>query len=1075
MDRLQYKEGVLSILKGGMGWYDSYDEISEFKQHLHQEEVGLAHEKLKYGWVLYETEQRQYSYYTRQLQDKIIKLLKHMASEYLSRGYHYMMQFWGVVKEEGKHHHLSSSHLPFLVTQLSKGVCCWYRKQSRDEVYVVNVEADGGDEEQLGGVVGRVYRNKRPESSPDLRLYSAHDFPMRDKAAACGFKGYVAFPVFDSNTNQCYGVLELLSNSFSMLLDTYLLSELDRGLQIADLRSTHNCTTKRRKPESEIKEILELAKKKVPQLCMAQVWVPCQQCQCVNINTNLCCMEFVYHVISENTNRDYDVLEYHGASEFHKLQIDIRSCHSNLCDLTISRNPMAHYAQMARMSRSFAVSLEDINNSINLYVIQFFLQPNISKDYSQQQLLMIMATKLKGFKFVVDYEKPNAIGCGLNVMESYEENFSESEFTTYLEIVSDSCCQRPSSEDKVCKGWVFSCQNLAESDSLLMYEKVENFMKSLRMKQGYWIVQFWKAKMEKDGCYLQTLDQPFVVGRLAMGLASFRTKCMRYPYFVDDQAKEEKLPPLARVFRNRHHEISPDHLFPYTTNEFSITNHAVDCGNKGGYLALPVFDDEHNHKCVGVLEFLGFDYDQLQLIKDGLKIAKLRWTYTDFCPRFLPYQPPHNIIYGKEEALYEIREALELCEYIPQLHMANVWVPNEECDISTNMSCMKLALSTSRYCVNFTPSNRVDWIHLQTRKETVLGMVLASENKSCFCHYEVSNRCEDYFAICLQSSLPEDDLLYVVEFFLLPGPPTYQYIRSFLNFLLPIIQHEFKSFKLACGKQLGEELVVEVIEFSDANKLDSSDSEHTDVFPIKFKSVQYSQHSEEQHTEEHNVAASNSKRKEKGKRKTEEPSITASETNSKEKGKQKIEEPVADSKTREKGKRKSGRMNLNLEILKQHFGKPLKDVEKELGVGRSTIKRACKEYHIDRWPNKEEHIKNLSLIQKQSGRDSQQDTSNEYTHPVIVVEEEKEKVMIKVKYKEDTIKFELCLSLGVSKLFEEVATRLKLKVDTFKLKYVDEDNDEILLACDADLHLCPKTLTATGRTCIHFFVQIISK
>ncbi|XP_057801122.1 protein NLP6-like isoform X5 [Salvia miltiorrhiza] len=1025
MDRLQYKEGVLSILKGGMGWYDSYDEISEFKQHLHQEEVGLAHEKLKYGWVLYETEQRQYSYYTRQLQDKIIKLLKHMASEYLSRGYHYMMQFWGVVKEEGKHHHLSSSHLPFLVTQLSKGVCCWYRKQSRDEVYVVNVEADGGDEEQLGGVVGRVYRNKRPESSPDLRLYSAHDFPMRDKAAACGFKGYVAFPVFDSNTNQCYGVLELLSNSFSMLLDTYLLSELDRGLQViilsqrilptiyptytchvkyvitfiisiqnADLRSTHNCSTQRREPESEIEVKLELAKKTVPQLHMAQVWVPCQQCQCVNINTNLCCMEFVYHVISENeqvdtdtdTDTDYGVLEYLGASEFHKLQIDIRSCHSNLCDLTISKNPLAHYAQMARMSHSFAVSLEDINNSSHLYVIQFFLQPNNSKYYSQQQLLRIMAMKLKGFKFVDDYEKPNAIGCCLNVMESYEEIFSESEFTTYLEIVSDSCCQRPSSEDEVYKGWVFSCQNLVESDSLLIYEKVETFMKSLRMKQGYWIVQFWKARMEKDRCYLQTLDQPFAVGRLAMGLASFRTKCMRYPYFVDDQAKEEELPPPARVFRNRHHEISPDHLFPYTTNEFSITNYAVDCGSKGGYLALPVFDDEHNHKCVGVLEFLGFDYDQLQLIKDGLKVAKLRWTYTDFYPRLLPYQPPHNIIYGKKEAVNEIREALQLCEAIPQFHMANVWVPNEECVISTNTSCMKLALST-HYDEHFTPTDRVDWIHVQTGKETVLGMVLASENKSCFCHYEVSNRCEDYFAICLQSSLPEDDLLYVVEFFLLPGPPTYQYIRSFLNFLLPIIQHEFKSFKLACGKQLGEELVVEVIEFSDSSKLDSPELEQAHVFPIKFKSVQYEhQHTQEQHTQECNVAA-------------------------------------LDSKSREKGKRKSG-ISLTYEVLEPHFGKPLKDVEKDLGVGRSTIKRACRDYGIGRWPNRKEHEKNLPLFQEQNGGDSHQDTSNESTHPVIVAEEEKEKVMIKVKYKEDTIKFELCLSLGVSKLFEEVATRL---------------------------------------------------
>lgn len=81
---------------------------------------------------------------------------------------------------------------------------------------------------------------------------------------------------------------------------------------------------------------------------------------------------------------------------------------------------------------------------------------------------------------------------------------------------------------------------------------------------------------------------------------------------------------------------------------------------------------------------------------------------------------------------------------------------------------------------------------------------------------------------------------------------------------------------------------------------------------------------------------------------------------------------------------------------------------------------------------------------------------------------------MKVTYKEDTIKFKLCLSLGVTKLFEEVANGLNLKISTFKLKYLDEDNEEILLSRDVDFQYCPRIPTASGDTCIKLFVQLIS-
>lgn len=162
----------------------------------------------------------------------------------------------------------------------------------------------------------------------------------------------------------------------------------------------------------------------------------------------------------------------------------------------------------------------------------------------------------------------------------------------------------------------------------------------------------------------------------------------------------------------------------------------------------------------------------------------------------------------------------------------------------------------------------------------------------------MSDRCDICFAICSQSS-HTGDLVYVMEFFLYQGPATYEYeyVRSFLNFLVPVMKHELRSFKMACGKELGEELVVDVIEFSDANRVEfSSESEVEGVFPIKFKSVLYSQ-VKYLHTDEEEYST-----------------VVAS-----------------GSKTREGGKMKT-KLLLSLDVLKPHFGKKLKDVAEELVV-----------------------------------------------------------------------------------------------------------------------------------------------
>ncbi|XP_042012731.1 protein NLP7-like isoform X2 [Salvia splendens] len=926
------------------GCLDEYSSITDFKQNLGEE--PLIHEEFAGGWVLYENEkEKEKEKLSSQL--KIISLLRIITSS--SYGMvahsHCLMQFWTV---EGSHHYLSCSHHPFYVGSLHKGLCR-LRKLCIDQQYV----AGGGDDEQQLGGVGRVYRNMLPESTQDLSLYSTHEFPMRDEAARCGFRAYIALPLFDStHPNQFYGVLEIFLGCNYVHMMRHLLSLLGGELQSAGLRSNHKPTIANimRRPGSDISEVLELAMETIPRIYLALVWIPCNK-QCSNISTNLRCMEMVSFIDSQTKilnsgiDIDADMRVYLLACEYHNLQIDLRRCHSTLRGLTISENSMAHYAQRARMSHCIAVSHQSNDNNLD-YVIQFFLRPKYTRDdHSLRLLLRLLKINLKsvsvmfvsGKSLLEEYERPDATECesidSFSLIKSNKQNLLELDMTTYLKTV-DSCCLKPSSAGTD-KGWVFClpaeqsvCEEHVESNSSLVKEKMEGLMGKIAKKSwkhNNWIVQFWAPKMENDRCCLKTSDQPYAVGCLAEGVASFRKHCMENYYFVDDKAKQDELGPPGRVFRFKHPEISPD-LFYYTREEFPKRNFAMVCGNRG-YLALPVFGNKVKgcYKIVGVLEFLGFCHSDLPLIEKLMKATRLR-SHINYCRGFLANEPV-SIFNGAGKALREIRNVLKLTNVIPQLYMANVWVPTGDCGSTpnSNRSCMELKLST-RYLLESMANHR---IHVQARKG-MIGMVLASENKSCFCptlsefsivdnpmsHYDMRDRRDVCFAICLQSS-DTGNLVYVMEFFLYQGPATHMCVGSFLSLLLPILLHKLRSFKLACGKQLGEELVVEVIEFSDANKLDSSELEHACVYPVIFKSVQYNQKGchltevqqpnayhhmeEEQHAEECNEEEQHAEERAVGNSHFSAPK-------------------------REKRKKLK---DVDAEVLKSHYGKKLKDVAKE--------------------------------------------------------------------------------------------------------------------------------------------------
>lgn len=267
-----------------------------------------------------------------------------------------------------------------------------------------------------------------------------------------------------------------------------------------------------------------------------------------------------------------------------------------------------------------------------------------------------------------------------------------------------------------------------------------------------------------------------------------------------------------------------------------------------------------------------------------------------------------------------MRVALDQMKNIPQLHMAKVWIPNSEtCSTlgCTNARCMELAVSTNDFLtLEYMSKNQVHWIHVKSGKG-MIGMVLDSESESCFCrnlyefsiadqplvHYQRKERLDACFAICLQSSHTGGDFPYVIEFFLYQ---THEYLVSFLNFLIPVMNQHLKSFEYASGKPLVEEMVVEVIEFSRGDNTALTFCEQGQPqypFPIKFKSVSYS-HSQEGEDDEPMQRVSDVMQTEE------------------------IKSSACPKETKNaKGKTGS---RLNFEDLKTHFGRKLEDVAVEL-------------------------------------------------------------------------------------------------------------------------------------------------
>ncbi|KAL5706155.1 hypothetical protein ACHQM5_024361 [Ranunculus cassubicifolius] len=331
-----------------------------------------------------------------------------------------LIQIWVPVKK-GNKNVLSTSDQPFFFDPN-----CQRLAHYRD----VSVKYQFAAEENSGvsvGLPGRVYLEKVPEWTPDVRFFSKDEYPRIGYAQEYDVRGTVAVPIFERGNQTCLGVLEVVMTSQKIDFHSELES-VCKGLEAVDLRCSETpvtCCAKNQvcneSYQTALPEILKVLKVvcETHGLPLAQTWVPCSQqgkegCRHSKVNFAQC--------ISTMNSACYVTdrfREFHEACSEHHLFIGQgvagrafmtnQPCFStDIATFSRKEYPLIHYARMFRLRAAVAIRLRNIYDKTVDYVLEFFLPVDCNDINEQMAMLDSLSVLIQriclNFRVVTDKE-----------------------------------------------------------------------------------------------------------------------------------------------------------------------------------------------------------------------------------------------------------------------------------------------------------------------------------------------------------------------------------------------------------------------------------------------------------------------------------------------------------------------------------------------------------------------------------------------------------------------------------------------------------------------------------------------
>ncbi|KAL8521203.1 hypothetical protein ACS0TY_011661 [Phlomoides rotata] len=317
-----------------------------------------------------------------------------------------LVQIWVPVKKEGKQV-LTTTDQPFSFNPNCKNLA-EYRDVSQTYQFAADL-----DSKELAGLPGRVFLNKLPEWTPDVRFFRSEEYPRVNYAQHCDVRGSLALPVFERGSGNCLGVVEIVTTSQKLNYRPEL-ENVCKALEAFDLKSSNmlgtpnieDCTEGYQSVLMEIKNVLKCVcdTHKLP---LAQTWAPCTQqgksgCRHSEENYAHC----VSTIDSACYVADLQVSGFHEAcSEHHLLKdegiagkafLTNQPCFSE--DITVfskTEYPLAHHARVFNLSAAVAIRLRSQYTGSADYVLEFFLPINCRDAEDQRQMLDSLSSVLQ--------------------------------------------------------------------------------------------------------------------------------------------------------------------------------------------------------------------------------------------------------------------------------------------------------------------------------------------------------------------------------------------------------------------------------------------------------------------------------------------------------------------------------------------------------------------------------------------------------------------------------------------------------------------------------------------------------
>uniref|UniRef100_A0A1J3FHL9 Protein NLP1 n=1 Tax=Noccaea caerulescens TaxID=107243 RepID=A0A1J3FHL9_NOCCA len=320
----------------------------------------------------------------------------------------FLVQIWVPFQQEGKNF-LTTWAQPHLFNQKYSSLAK-YRHVS--ETY--NFPADEGSKDV--GLPGRVFLQKLPEWTPDVRFFRSEEYPRIKEAQKYDVRGSLALPVFERGSGICLGVVEIVTTNQKMIYGPEL-ENICKALEAVDLRSSSNLNP----PSIEFLQVYsDFYNAALPEISdflasvcksydlpLALSWAPCARhgkggsrhsdenfSQCVSTINSAC------FVLDEQSN---NFLE--ACSEHHLLQgegIVGKAFKATklffvpeVTSFSKTNYPLAHHAKISGLHAALAVPLKSKSNGSVEFVLEFFFPKACLDTEAKQEMLKSLSVALQ--------------------------------------------------------------------------------------------------------------------------------------------------------------------------------------------------------------------------------------------------------------------------------------------------------------------------------------------------------------------------------------------------------------------------------------------------------------------------------------------------------------------------------------------------------------------------------------------------------------------------------------------------------------------------------------------------------